>query len=213
MRAQQTSTPSQALYEMLVAGKLAEAADLIDDVSRGRRLPDLLVTLLEPVLYRIGADLALDVIGPETEIAAVSFVRATVTRLSSRGPWKTQSGRRAMAVLPAGEQHDLGLQMVSSLLVRDGWCVTIGTKEELFGLPEGSFPELVLLSVTNTEALPAAAALIEQVHARSWDTKVMVGGLAFRLVPERAIRVKADLFAEDARAALATVQATFCRLT
>jgi methanogenic corrinoid protein MtbC1 len=213
MPAQLPVTNSQALYELLADRRLAEAAEVVDSMSRGRLLSDVVAAVLDPVLHRIGADLALDVVGPEVEVAAVAFVRSTLSRLAGRGPWKTQTGRRAVTALPTGEEHDLGLEMVATLLARDGWCVCRAPRGEapdaLVTRIVSAAPELVCLSATSPATLVATAELIRTIHAEVPETRVMVGGLAFRLVPERAVRVGADLFAEDARAAVEAVRGTF----
>lgn len=213
MPARPASMPSQVLYELLAAGRSSDASAVIDDLARGRRLSDVIATLLEPVLYQIGADVALDVLGPDVEVAAFELVRSAVERLAGRGLGKAPTGRRVVAALAPGEAHDLGLQMVSSLLGLEGWTVEPAARgessEALVARVVASAPDLVCLSLTTPVGLAETAQVIRAIHAEAPDARVMVGGLAFRLVPERAVRVGADLFAEEARAALATVRGTF----
>ncbi len=205
--------PSQVLYELLAAGRSSEASAAIDDLARGRRLSDVVATLLEPVLYQIGADVALDVLGPDVEVAAVELVRSAVGRLGGRSLGKAPTGRRAVAARAPGEEHDLGLQMVASLLVLEGWTVDPAVRgespEALVERIVAAAPDLVCLSLTTPSGLAETAQLIRAIHAQAPNALVMAGGLAFRLVPERVVRVGADLFAEEARAALETVRGTF----
>jgi methanogenic corrinoid protein MtbC1 len=213
MLAPLSPTPSQVLFELLVDARLAEAEELVDGAARGRRLADVLVNLLEPVVYRIGADVSLDVLGPDVEVTAVAFVRATLARLARRRPGKAEDGRCALAAVVPGEAHDLGLQMVGALLAREGWRVAVvppaESSEALVARAQASGPELVCLSVTTADLVPATARLVRALHLAVPKARVLVGGLAFRLVPERAVRVGADLFAEDARAAVEVVKGTF----
>ncbi|MBI2894140.1 MAG: cobalamin B12-binding domain-containing protein [Deltaproteobacteria bacterium] len=205
---------AQTLHEHLTALEVEKAHSVIEVASVSRTLSDLFVELLEPAIYRAGVEVSEGLGPPEVEVATVELVRSAVKRLGQRGPWRAPRGRLAVAATVPGERHDLGLEMVSTLLVRDGWRVRrlgAGLTEAEIVDSLGERPDLVLLSVTLAENVEGTFRLVDRIHAGVPGAKVMVGGLAPRLVPERAARVGADLFAEEARAALATVRATFDR--
>src|SRR5688500_4447421 len=203
------ATPSQKVYDHVSTGRMDAALRAIDGLARGRSLADS-IPLLEALIYRAGADLADELVEPQVEHAAFDVARRALRRLAAQGVWKVPSGARLVAARPACERHDLGLEMVGTLLERDGWTIEqAGTSspDALVRRVRACGAELVCLAATTVARLGDLERMVEAVHREVPGVRVMVGGLAFRLVPERAVRVGADLFAEDAPAAVATVRA------
>jgi methanogenic corrinoid protein MtbC1 len=125
-------------------------------------------------------------------------------------------GRRVLLAAPQGEQHTFGLSLVSDFFRNAGWDVTV----ELAG--EQSHPvdtvgmqwfDAVGFSVGNHTRLDWLAAMIAAVRNASKNPAlvVMAGGPIFKVHPEYAAQLEADLICPDGHAAPAQADALLLR--
>ncbi len=112
--------------------------------------------------------------------------------------------RRALLVPAPGEQHGLGLQIVTEFMRRAGWQVWCGapaSRQELLDIVHQEWFALIGLSTAcsdRLESLSAAVRLIRRA-SRNPAVGVMVGGPVFIDHPELAAAIGADATAVDGR--------------
>jgi methanogenic corrinoid protein MtbC1 len=99
-------------------------------------------------------------------------------------PKMAGSVRRVMLVAAPGSQHILGLAMVSEFFRKDGWQVVVeiaNTEKEIFQAASNEWFDLIGISVSLVEQIPALIELISHVKrsSRNPDTPVLLGGPAF----------------------------------
>jgi methanogenic corrinoid protein MtbC1 len=111
-------------------------------------------------------------------------------------------------LLPApGEQHTLGLIILSEFFQREGWHLLGGPARDAHDAVEivrGSWVDVVGFSAGSISHLDRLTACIRTVRAASRNRylAVMVGGPLFLQRPDLVIRVGADCTAADAPAAV-----------
>ncbi len=111
-------------------------------------------------------------------------------------------------LLPApGDQHTLGLVILSEFFQREGWHVAGGpasTARDAEDLVRDIWVDVAGFSVGSTSRLDSVTSLIRAVRrvSRNRDIGVMVGGPLFLHQPDLVARVGADIGAADAQAAV-----------
>jgi MerR family transcriptional regulator, light-induced transcriptional regulator len=132
------------------------------------------------------------------------------------GPAQTPSHRVLLSPAP-GEQHTLGIFMVSEFFLRAGWDVwgaPTATKDDLLRMVGDQWFDLVGLSSGCRARLDALATIIAKIRQASRNPRigVMVGGPAFLGDPRLVVAVGADGTARDARHAPREAEMVLARL-
>jgi excisionase family DNA binding protein len=192
---------AERMEARLVAGDAAGAWGVVEAAMAAGASPDRVYTeVISPALVSIGDRWA----GGELDIASEHRATAVVQRLIGRlGPHFGRRGRtRGVVVVgaPAGETHSLVVSMLADLLRGEGWEVSdLGAD-----VPAESFvtavsevdPVAVIISVTASDSLPAAAHACASLRTHHPETRVVLGGRA--VVDERsALELGADAFSAD----------------
>ena len=192
---------AERMEARLVAGDAAGAWGVVEAAMAAGASPDRVYTeVITPALVSIGDRWA----GGELDIASEHRATAVVQRLIGRlGPQFGRRGRtRGVVVVgaPAGETHSLVVSMLADLLRGEGWEVSdLGAD-----VPAESFvsaaaevePVAVVISVTASDCLPAAAQACATRRAQRPGTPIVLGGRA--VVDERsALDLGADAFGAD----------------
>jgi MerR family transcriptional regulator, light-induced transcriptional regulator len=183
-------------------------------VERGVAIEDVYLDWLAPAARQMGCDWESD----RTDFSSVTI-----------GMWKLQqamhvlsdtflkdaatvkSPRRILLASVPGEQHTMGLFMVSEFFRRAGWDVWTelpSDYEDIVGKVRGEWFDLIGLSVGGDHKLDALAQAIAVLRraSRNADALVMLGGPILASNPEIAIAVGADFTAADARTAVAQAE-------
>jgi methanogenic corrinoid protein MtbC1 len=167
----------------LIVGDGAGAWGVVEGaMGAGAEVDRIYTDVIAPAMVSIGERWA----DGELDISAEHRATAVVQRLIGRlGPMIARRGRtRGVVVLgsPTGEQHSIVVAMLGDLLRGAGWEVSdLGAD-----VPADSFvtaanevdPVAVILSVTDSTSVPAAATTCERIHERRAGTVVIVGGHA-----------------------------------
>jgi len=127
------------------------------------------------------------------------------------------NGRRALLVPAPGDQHTLGLAMVSDFFRRAGWAVwdlPTASSGDLARLVRREWFAVVGFSVSCERWLDAARSAIRAIRGASCNAAigVMVGGPIFLEHPELAAGVGADATASDAQQAVLQAQGLLSKL-
>jgi methanogenic corrinoid protein MtbC1 len=127
------------------------------------------------------------------------------------------NGRRALLVPAPGDQHSLGLAMVSDFFRRAGWAVwdmPTASGGDLARLVRREWFAVVGFSVSCERWLDAARSAIRAIRGASCNAEigVMVGGPLFLEHPELVAGVGADATASDAQHAVLQAQGLLTKL-
>lgn len=114
---------------------------------------------------------------------------------------------RVMLVKARGEDHSLGLRMVSEFFRRAGWTVWFepgASHDTLIETVHDTPFDVIGLSLARVDHAAALAELVAELRAASMNTqvKVMVGGPTLGAHPDLIARIGADFMATDAREAV-----------
>ena len=114
---------------------------------------------------------------------------------------------RVMLVKARGEDHSLGLRMVSEFFRRAGWTVWFepgASHDTLIETVHDTPFDVIGLSLARVDHAAALAELVAELRAASMNAqvKVMVGGPTLGTHPELIARIGADFTAADAREAV-----------
>lgn len=184
-------------------------------IEQGVPIEDVYVEWLAPAARQMGCDWESD----RTDFSSVAI-----------GMWKLQQAmhalspvflkhtsalqppRRVLLASVPGEQHTMGLFMVSEFFRRAGWVVWSelpSDYEDIVGRARGEWFDLIALSVGCDHKLDALTQAIATLRHASRNAKalIMLGGPIVASNPEIAVAVGADFTAIDARCAVARADA------
>jgi methanogenic corrinoid protein MtbC1 len=195
-----------------------EVAELLEDVeqffARGISADTILIELLAPAARRLGDFWESD----QCDFVDVTMglwrlqelTHDVATRLApprGRASARDMGNRRAFFATLPGDQHQLGVLLVSEFFRAAGWKAVVGIDLSEAGLAEAVAAEpfdLIGLTITQEWQLDGLPALIESLRtaSRNPGAVVMVGGGLVATRPELAFLVGADATAPDARNAV-----------
>lgn len=198
---------AEALAATLLAGDGARTQLL--DCARGAWLPAVVAQVVRPAMWRIGWWWQTGRIGVAQEHLATEIAHRAVDHAFTHAARKPRRQRSALFACVEGNRHALGMRTLADAFEIEGWAAfNLGADVPTASLPgmvKAFKPELVGLSVSMTQQLPAARAAIRAIRALpdGGHIRIMLGGLA-RDSPDNAWRwTGADLAARDAPEALA----------
>lgn len=201
----------------LVGGDRRAADSVIDRVlDRGDGLGGLYLEIVQPAMREIGR------LWQENELTVAEEHLATAITQSAMGRafervyrWHESRNPSLIAACVDEERHQVGLRMLCDLLELDGWDTAyLGASvpiESLVAMVEKRQPEVVALSVTISPNLPRLRAAIEAIRRTSTTKQpyIIVGGRALGGDPELAVRLGADVTANDAGQAVELLRERF----
>ena len=147
--------------------------------------------VLAPAVVLAGEERAENHISEENQNLIFETTIALVKELGDRFNKPRLRGRlRIVGVTPPGEVHSLGLQMLLELLRRTGIAANFlgmeKTAAEICAFVNQYAPDMVFISCTTTECVPAAIELVRALIAQSPRLSIIGGGPA-------ALEHRADL--------------------
>ena len=112
-------------------------------------------------------------------------------------------GRTVLCACPGSELHEMGARAVADIFESDGWdSVYLGAGVPLDAMlhaVEENAPDLIVLSVTMPQHLMACRDMVQAIRGRFPQSKIAVGGGAFRSTSEIWKQWPIDFYTEDAR--------------
>lgn len=210
----QTAVNTEEFTRLLLRPDPGEASLYVAAVrAGGATLQSLYLELIAPAARNLGAMWEADRCGFIEVTIGLGRLQQMLRELGGdfrgeQGLENRDHGRRAIIVGAPGEQHTLGVIMVSEFFRRAGWTVLGGPAwkaEEPVALVADSWIDLFGMSVGNSRCLEAAASRIPMIRkaSRNPDLQIMLGGRIFVEHPELAVHLGANGTAADAqRAAL-----------
>ena len=137
--------------------------------------------VLAPAVVLAGEERAENHISEENQNLIFETTIALVKELGDRFNKPRLRGRlRIVGVTPPGEVHSLGLQMLLELLRRTGIAANFlgmeKTSAEICAFVNQYAPDMVFISCTTTECVPAAIELVRALIAQSPRLSIIGGG-------------------------------------
>jgi hypothetical protein len=106
----------------ILEGDRRQASRLIlKAADEGQTVPDLYLKVLRPAQEELGRMWLLGEINIAEEHFATATTRLVMAQLQARAVCKPANGKTLLAASVAGNQHDLGIQVVADLFEIDGW--------------------------------------------------------------------------------------------
>jgi len=182
---------------------------ILKAADEGQDVPDLYLKVLQPAQEELGRMWLLGEINVAEEHFATTTTRLVMAQLHAQGVCGPSNGKTLVAAAVAGNQHDLGIQVVADLFEIDGWrVIQLGSNVPADDLAQGvEFydADLVALSVS----LPTQLTVLEETIAavrtcqRGNAVKILVGGYGMMNTADLAKSKGADDYASNAVDAVA----------
>ncbi|MGA2411904.1 MAG: AI-2E family transporter [Candidatus Binataceae bacterium] len=137
--------------------------------------------IIRPALVLMGKERSEDHISAENEQFMTDATMEIVVALGNRLSRPNIAARvRVLGLTPAGETHSMGLLFLLELLRQDGAAAIFASDsksmEEVRGFLRRFGPNVVCLSCTMPECLPAAVELIRSLKAEAPRLRIYAGG-------------------------------------
>jgi methanogenic corrinoid protein MtbC1 len=114
-----------------------------------------------------------------------------------------------VAACVSGELHEIGARMLCDLLELEGWnTIYLGANVPAAGIVDvlrDNHSNILAVSASMTFHLPAVREVIAAVRLASPETKILVGGYAFKIAPNLWRDVGADYWTKDATDAISLI--------
>jgi predicted PurR-regulated permease PerM/methanogenic corrinoid protein MtbC1 len=139
--------------------------------------------IIVPTLVFMGEERSEDHISKENEQFMIDTTREVIAEAGNRLSKPRMAPRlRVLGACPPGEEHSLGLLILLELLRQEGAAASFAgdgkSAEEVRGFARRFTPDVVCLSCTISEFLPAAAELVQELKKDSPQIMIIAGGAA-----------------------------------
>ncbi|MGZ3474017.1 MAG: cobalamin B12-binding domain-containing protein [Polyangiales bacterium] len=166
--------------------------------------------LIRPAMARIGHLWTENSITVADEHMATAIAQSVVAMLYGELEWPPP-GPKAIVTCAEAERHRFGAQMVSDLLLLDGWDVRdLGGDvpvDAVVGMAKRIEPVFVAISTTLPSHIGKTRRLLEALREADPRIRTLVGGHAVDLLGDRAAELGADAIADSARGAVRVARA------
>lgn len=162
--------------------------------------------IVQPALYDVGNLWEAGRISVAEEHLATAIVGRVMANIYTHFP-KTKKKAKAIVTSSPNEFHEMGGRIVADFLEVDGWDVYyLGANipdQELIKLIKKTKPKLLAISVTMPFNIENAQRVIKTVKKlKNVNPKIIVGGIAFNMMPDIYKKIGADFWANDAKKAV-----------
>ena len=193
----------------ILEGDRRQASRLIlKAADEGQSVPDLHLKVLQPAQEELGRMWLLGEINVAEEHFATTTTRLVMAQLHAREVCKPSNGKTLVAAAVAGNQHDLGIQVVADLFEIDGWrVIQLGSNvpvDDLAQAVDFYQADLVALSVSLATQLPALEETVTaiRVSQRGATVRILVGGCGTMGTADLVKSKGADDYASNAAEAV-----------
>jgi methanogenic corrinoid protein MtbC1 len=182
---------------------------ILDALEKGHNARDLYLQVLLPAQEEVGRMWLANDINVAEEHFASQTTKMVMAQLLPRATSQPPNGKTMLAAAVAGNQHDIGLQVVADFFELDGWrTVLLGANvpaRDLVQAVDGFAADLLGISVSQPTQFEAVKATIQAVRddPRAAEVKILLGGRAFTDPDELPKELGADGFAAHPAEAVA----------
>jgi methanogenic corrinoid protein MtbC1 len=202
----------RAFLAAILSGQRQAAFSIVEEVLRnGARHVDIYVDVIAESLHRVGSLWEQNTISVAQEHMASAIAQYVIAMIYPRLV-PTSPNRGTMVVTGvAGEQHQIGANLVADALEENGWAVRfLGTNlphSTILSTIEEISADVLCISTTLVANLPSAADLIKTVRGKLGGKapRIVVGGAAYRIAPNFVDEIGSAEAIPDLRQALVTL--------
>jgi methanogenic corrinoid protein MtbC1/DNA-binding XRE family transcriptional regulator len=193
----------RSYLEALLSGDAGAAGAVVADAQRrGWSVEHIYLRVLAPAQAEIGARWHARRLSVADEHLATEITLAQMQRLRGQLVPPPAPAGHALVACVEGEGHAIAARMLADFLLIDGWRVDyLGASTptaDLVALAGRRRPDLVALSVTRRQHLPAVGAAAKGLRRLAPPPRILAGGAAFRGCARAAAGLGVDAVAADA---------------
>jgi methanogenic corrinoid protein MtbC1 len=196
-REDSTKKSKQQLFKKLTEGNIEASVKIYEEYVKIFNTSDFFDRILKPVMHKIGDNWANERINIATEHVA-SNVAQTLVKIIMGKVTRNTNKDKILICVPLGEEHHLGCDVLETYLSIKGFKVyNMGTSvptESILSFISNNKPEIVLLSITLEDNLPAGQRLVKKIKEQ-FDIPILVGG--FALQGEKIPKFDAKIISES----------------
>jgi methylmalonyl-CoA mutase cobalamin-binding domain/chain len=193
----------------LLAGSQRDALAVVTGcIDTGQSLVDVELHVIQPSLYHIGDKWQANQVTVAQEHMATAITESVMTLGLLRSSPLAAIDKRVLLACVEGNNHTIGLRMVSDAFQLTGWDVQyLGANVPTKALVDQAVewkPHVIGLSVSFAQQLRVVKEVVTQLRDRLGNTRptVIIGGLAINRFNRLASIVGADRWSADAAAAV-----------
>ncbi|MEO8325144.1 MAG: cobalamin-dependent protein [Nitrospirota bacterium] len=194
------------LQALLAGDRHAARTIALEAFSSTHSLSDVYVELFQESLYTIGSLWESNHISVPQEHVATAITQYVMANLYTCVTPSQPSQGKGIVTGVEGELHQIGPHMVADMLEMQGWIIRfLGVNvphQAILQLIKDFQPTLVGISATMVLKVPTVRDLIRDIRNHFSPTatpRILVGGSAFRALPDVYRDIGADAFAYDLR--------------
>lgn len=193
----------------ILSGRQYEAMDIVNKcMDAGQDFIDVELHVIQPALYSVGEKWQTNQISVAAEHMATAIVHSVMTAGLLRSPVPARNGKKILLACVEGNNHAVGLRMVTDAFQLRGWDVQyLGASVPDAALIEQAAlwkPDLIGLSVSFANQLIVAKGVIAKLRGRFGEhcPAIMIGGLAINRFSQLAGVIGADTHCADSQSAV-----------
>lgn len=204
------ASEAREYLRLLLDNQRVEVFDLIYNlIDQGIPIKSIYLNIFQPTQYEIGRFWQKGEISVAQEHYCTAATQTLIANLYKY--FLRPSGDKTMvAACAPGELHEMGLRMLADIFEMEDWhTVYVGANtpvNDLLKLIEKYKPFILALSATLPFNVAALDEIISRIKKAEISTKIIVGGLPFKLSPGLWKDIGADAYATDALSALELAQ-------
>lgn len=178
-------------------------------LGQGLDMRELYLEVFQPAMYEVGRLWETNQLTVAQEHLATAMTQRVMAQIHAQifgrpTPGRmvvSAMGRTLVAACVSGEQHELGLRMVSDFFEMEGWGVYyLGANvpaRDVVRMVTSQKADLLALSVTTVSNLVNAGELIRAVRLSAMGpyVKILIGGQPFNRIPDLYSALGADFTA------------------
>lgn len=189
------------LAELFLQGNDREALKQVQYFLECHNRKELFDQLLTPAMYHIGELWETNLITVADEHLATAICDFVVSVVDNRQQATHFSKSKVMVLGPEGEDHYIGLKMVSSLFREHNWTVNyLGPNLPLSHAVEAAIrwkPDVIALSAALVYRLPMLKAYTQEFLELAHQPIVIIGGRAVTFESSRSLRDEGAILVKD----------------
>ena len=197
-----------AYTQALISSDRSSAGNIIKQaMDNGTSFADASVGIMQPALYEVGRLWQVNQLTVAQEHLATAMTQYILAKAYAQAEFHAPIDRRALFACVEGNYHSLGLRMVSDAFEVEGWSVDyLGDStpaDSLIQMLDQNPVDLLGLSISLNDQVLSLSTAIEQIRSAlgSRCPAIAVGGLPLNTMPGLALRIKADIWFPNAKAA------------
>ncbi len=170
---------------------------------------DVYVEILAESMRRVGELWHTAQITVDAEHYCTSVTQMAMTQMYPLLFSSERKNRTLLCACPGTELHEMGARMVADIFENDGWdSIYLGAavpEDAMLEAIRSNQPDLIALSVTMPQHLLVCRDLVNAIRREFPESRIAVGGKAFRSTHQIWKQWSIDFYAEDARELLQNV--------